>query len=64
MGELRKCQIKREFLDPLTGVFHQWGSKIGYGEGDQPFQVTYGVVELDSGEVKEVAPASIVFLDK
>lgn len=62
MSQLRKCHVKQAYEQPLAGVFHQWGSKVGYGEGDQPFSVTFGVVELENGEVKEVPPANIVFL--
>lgn len=64
VSELRKCEVKRAYESAQPGQFHQWASKLAYGEGENLFPVTYAIVELENGEVIDATPASVVFLDK
>lgn len=63
MSDKRKCEVKRPYEAPVQGLFHQWGSRLQYGNGEQLFPVTYGIVELADGQIEEVQPDSLKFLE-
>jgi hypothetical protein len=62
MSVLRKCKINLPYEEPREALFHQWGTKEVYGDGENSFPVTFGIVECRNGEVKYVAPDQITFI--
>lgn len=59
----RPCLILRDYSEPIKGKFHRWGNEVVYDDGNQPHDRTIGIVEVESGEVRQVTPREIQFTD-
>lgn len=46
-----------------NGLFHTWGCGIQTDENGNNFAITFAIVELDNGQIVEVPPMNIQFLD-
>ena len=68
MSKLRPVEFQIE-IDRMRrgttkrGLFHQWGERRYVNADDNPISETFGIVEADDGEVHEVEPYNIKFLD-
>jgi hypothetical protein len=47
----------------INGYFHRWGDKPYAKEDGDAFPVTYGIVELEDGIVKQIPPFRIKFVE-
>lgn len=59
---LRKVKI-RTLTGVKNGYFHQWGTISCPTDDGRNFGITCGIIELENGEVKEVEPTVITFVD-
>lgn len=62
MAESRRCQVK-DYHETKQGNFIQFGIGVYHDEGNNPHQKTIAIVELDGGQVIEVDPGMIKFID-
>lgn len=62
MSEPRRCEVKYSH-EKKQGNFFQFGSSIYFDDGNNPHPKTIAIVELDGGQVVEVDPCMVRFLD-
>lgn len=62
MPNTRRCRTS-EHGAPVEGTFHQWGAALTYDEGNNPIPKTVAIIEKDNGQIIEVAPSTVRFLD-
>lgn len=58
------CVIQQPHTRDVPALFQEWGKAVAYDSGNNPFQVSVAIViEKASGQVREVEPSSIRFVD-
>lgn len=68
-NELRKCiargvaNFASQAFEDQECYFHCWGNR-GYGKNGSFFVVTVGIVELKDGQIVQVSPHDIQFIDQ
>lgn len=63
MNERRKCVVL-EHPNRINCLFHEFGKKIIYDDGNNPIAFSIAIVEKEDGQVLEVVPSKIMFVDK
>lgn len=59
------CLIKSSYGPDKPAFFQEWGRSVAYDEGNHPFQVSVGIVVMQSsGETRKVDPEDITFVDQ
>lgn len=57
------CLIKSEYGPDKPAYFQEWGKGIDYDNGNNPFQVSIGIVVMESdGETRMLHPECITFV--
>ena len=62
MSEPRRCEVKYSY-ETKQGNFIQFGNSIYFDDGNNPHPKTVAIVELDGGQVVQVDPYMVRFLN-
>lgn len=62
MAEPRNCEVNYSY-ETKKGKFIQFGNSIYFDDGSNPHPKTVAIVELEGGQVAEVEPHMVKFID-
>lgn len=63
MSEPRPCEVNYSY-ETKKGNFIQFGNSIYFDDGNNPHAKTIAIVELENGQVAEVDPHMVKFINK